>query len=235
MQTDMNMELISTAGCPYSQRTKIVLAAKGIDARIREIDLKMPPADFLARSPLAKVPVLVHGDESLVESTVINEYLDEVIPAMPLRPNDPALRARMRFLVALEDTHVVPAFYRLVTAQDEHSIARAIERYRDALDQFESLALQNGTPFMLGDEPTLADITAVTHLQRHYLLSGFRNIEPLGDRPLGRWLKRMNALAPVSAVSPSAEVMHVDLLPYFEGTANGVTAKEIALANGTTV
>lgn len=234
MQTDTNMELISSAGCPYAQRTKIVLAVKGIDARIREIDLKAPPEDFLARSPLAKVPVLVHGDESLVESTVINEYLDEVIPAMPLRPNDPALRARMRFLVALEDTRVVPAFYRLVTAQDEQSIARASERYRDALDRFESLALQNDTPFMLGDEPTLADITAVTHLQRHYLLSEFRNIEPLGDRSLGRWLKRMNALAPVRAGSPSAEVMHADLLPYFAGAADGVTAKEIALANGTT-
>ena len=101
MQTDTNMELISTAGCPYAQRKEIVLAAKSIDARIREIDFKAPPEEFLARSPLAKVPVLVHGDESPVESTVINEYLDEVIPVMPLRPNDPALRARMRFLVAL--------------------------------------------------------------------------------------------------------------------------------------
>ena len=90
---------MSTAGCPYAQRQEIVLVAKGTDARIREIDFKAPPEGSLARSPLAKVPV--HGDESLVESTVINEYLDEVIPAMPLHPNDPALRARMRFLVAL--------------------------------------------------------------------------------------------------------------------------------------
>ena len=59
MQTDTNMELISTAACPYAQRKKIVLTAKGIDARIREIDFKAPPKYFLARSPLAKVPVLL--------------------------------------------------------------------------------------------------------------------------------------------------------------------------------
>jgi glutathione S-transferase len=38
----------------------------------------------------------VHDRRVVVESTVINEYLDDAFPEMPLRPADPAERASMR-------------------------------------------------------------------------------------------------------------------------------------------
>ena len=42
------------------------------------------------------VPTLVHDGEVIIESSVINEYLDDVFPEVPLRPHDPLGRARMR-------------------------------------------------------------------------------------------------------------------------------------------
>jgi glutathione S-transferase len=42
--------------------------------------------EFLAINPLGQVPVLVHDGRVLTESSVINEYLDEVFPQVPLRP-----------------------------------------------------------------------------------------------------------------------------------------------------
>jgi glutathione S-transferase len=40
--------------------------------------------DFLALNPRAVVPVLVHDGATIVESTVICEYVDEVFPSHPL-------------------------------------------------------------------------------------------------------------------------------------------------------
>ena len=42
------------------------------------------------------MPTLVHDDRIIVESTVINEYLDDAFPDLPLRPAHPLDRAKMR-------------------------------------------------------------------------------------------------------------------------------------------
>ena len=42
------------------------------------------------------VPALRHNGEVIIESSVINEYLDDVFPEIPLRPHDPLGRARLR-------------------------------------------------------------------------------------------------------------------------------------------
>ncbi len=56
----------------------MVLHEKRVDFEIHEVDLSNKSAEFLAVSPTGKVPVVVvHGD-SLYESNVVNQYLDEV-------------------------------------------------------------------------------------------------------------------------------------------------------------
>lgn len=52
--------------------------------------------DYLKLNPNAVVPTLVHDGVPVIESTVINEYIDEVFPDPPLRPADALGRARMR-------------------------------------------------------------------------------------------------------------------------------------------
>jgi len=42
------------------------------------------------------VPTLIHDGTVIIESTVINEYIDDAFPDPPLKPADPAGRARMR-------------------------------------------------------------------------------------------------------------------------------------------
>jgi glutathione S-transferase len=68
--------------------------------------------EFLKLNPRGKVPVLVHstpdGDVLLSESSVINEYLEEVFPNPPLMPPTPAQRAHVRALVYLFDTELSP-------------------------------------------------------------------------------------------------------------------------------
>lgn len=64
---------------------------------------------FRAINPEGMVPVLVHDGRVVRESTVINEYLEDVFPELPLRPADPWLRAEMRVLTKYVDEYFCPA------------------------------------------------------------------------------------------------------------------------------
>jgi glutathione S-transferase len=60
-------------------------------------------------NPNAVVPTLVHDGRVVVDSSVINEYLDEVFPEVPLVPHDVYERARMRSWKAYIDEVPTPA------------------------------------------------------------------------------------------------------------------------------
>mgnify|MGYP001549982441 CR=1 FL=1 len=64
---------------------------------------------FRALNPEGMVPVLLHDERVVRESTVINEYLEDVFPDAPLRPADPWLRAEMRVLTKYVDEYFCPA------------------------------------------------------------------------------------------------------------------------------
>ena len=64
---------------------------------------------FRKLSPDGMVPILVHDDRVVRESTVINEYLEDVFPDAPLRPADPWERAGMRVLTKYVDEYFCPA------------------------------------------------------------------------------------------------------------------------------
>jgi glutathione S-transferase len=65
--------------------------------------------EFQAISPEGLVPVLVHDGRVVTESTVINEYLEDVFADVPLRPADPWARAQMRVWTKYVDEFFCPA------------------------------------------------------------------------------------------------------------------------------
>jgi glutathione S-transferase len=62
---------------------------------------------FVAINPEGQVPVLDHDGVIITHTTVINEYLEDVFPDVPLRPRDPAGAARMRYWNKFVDEHVM--------------------------------------------------------------------------------------------------------------------------------
>ncbi|MDU8944051.1 glutathione S-transferase family protein [Ovoidimarina sediminis] len=86
---------ISHALCPYVRRVAIALLEKGVAFDRRTVALSHKPGWFLAISPLGRTPVLQAGDDVLLESAAILEYLEETLPN-PLHPQDHAERARHR-------------------------------------------------------------------------------------------------------------------------------------------
>ena len=53
--------------------------------------------------------MLVHDGKVIIESTVINEYIEDVFPDVPLRPSDPYWCARMRIWTKFVDEYLCPA------------------------------------------------------------------------------------------------------------------------------
>ena len=90
-------------GCPYAQRCWLALELKGVPYVRVEIDLRAKPQWLLQVSPLGRVPALIADDEhAVVESTVINEFLEEAFPELGhpvfLRVGLPAVRRWRRNL-----------------------------------------------------------------------------------------------------------------------------------------
>jgi glutathione S-transferase len=82
--------------------------------------------EYMKLNPKAVVPTLVHDGAVIVESTVINEYLDEVFPEPPLKPADPVARARMREWTKMVDEEVHPACAEITFASCHRNIIRRL-------------------------------------------------------------------------------------------------------------
>lgn len=128
-----------------SQKVRLCLAEKRLTAREHVLDLRrfdqVSPA-FLAINPDGMVPVLRHEGLTLTESTVINEYLDDRFPDVPLRPADAAGRARVGMWSRLVDEVASPAikapsFARnlapMLRAMPAEALEAALARMPDAM------------------------------------------------------------------------------------------------------
>ena len=81
-----------------------------------ELDLANKPAWYSSVSLYGKVPALEHEGQRIVESAVINEYLEEVFPQPRLLPQAAAQRALARIWIDFANTRLAPAFTRFVDA-----------------------------------------------------------------------------------------------------------------------
>lgn len=85
-----------------SQRVRFVLNAKGLP--FEEIRLNLLAGDqlepsYLALNPNGVVPTLEHDGQIIIDSSVIMEYLDEVVPQTSFTPRSALGRAHMRALM----------------------------------------------------------------------------------------------------------------------------------------
>lgn len=99
---------ISTCG----QKVRLALAEKGLAFESRVIDWGKQEhlSDwYLKLNPNGVVPTLVDGDEPVIDSSVICEYLEEAFPARPIAPADPLGRAKLRAWMRYSEEVPTPA------------------------------------------------------------------------------------------------------------------------------
>lgn len=102
--------IVGSYASPYVRKVLACMALKGVDYEIDPITPFFANADFERLSPLRRVPVLIDGDVTLCDSSVICAYLDEAYGGHPLLPADPKHRARARWLEEYADTRLGDIF-----------------------------------------------------------------------------------------------------------------------------
>ena len=84
---------------PYAMSCYVTLVEKKLPFTLQTVDIDngehLLPA-FRDLAPTGRIPLLVHGDVALNESSAIIEYLDEVFPETTVLPQDVVLRAQAR-------------------------------------------------------------------------------------------------------------------------------------------
>jgi glutathione S-transferase len=149
----------------FGAKAQIAALEKGL-----AVDVVMVPFDFhalytpkhpqvLRINPKAQVPVLVHGDLELFDSTQIFEYFEDLQPTPALWPREVRARARARQLELQSDEVYFPHVVRLMGLQDrlqEPPAQAAIGAARAFCAALESL-LADDRVWLLGDY-TYADI-----------------------------------------------------------------------------
>ena len=152
----------------YHNKVRLALLEKGIPF---EEDPGVHPSqkdEYLAKSPMGKIPYLELDGARLCESEVIVEYLEEKFAQKPLLPKDPLERAKVRELIAVMELHMELVARRLygglffggtlseeTRQQVEKDLAKGIRAFK-ALAKFD--------PYVAGKELTLADCAAAVHL-----------------------------------------------------------------------
>ncbi|MCP5057623.1 MAG: glutathione S-transferase family protein [bacterium] len=95
-----------------SQKVRLVLAEKGLPYESHMLDLMAGDQHaeaYVKLNPGHVVPTLVHDGRALVESTLINEYLEDAFPEPPCAPADALERHAMRLWTKRIDGQVHPS------------------------------------------------------------------------------------------------------------------------------
>jgi len=140
----------------YSHQVRIVLAEKGVNFEVIDVEPNNKPEDLADLNPYNTVPTLVDRDLVLFEARIIMEYLDERFPHPPLMPVYPVARARSRLMMH----RVQRDWYSLMNIivdpkENENNIDKAKKELRDSLITLGPVF--SDTAFFLSEEFTLVD------------------------------------------------------------------------------
>lgn len=155
------MTLFSSDSDLHCHRVRIVLAEKGINFEVVDVDPTNPPEDLMELNPYGGVPTLVDRELVLYDAQVIMEYLDERFPHPPLMPVDPVSRGRTRMTLCRIQRDWDSLITRIVASNDA---AQAAKELRESLTVVAPIFEQK--PFFMSDEFSLMDCAVAPILWR---------------------------------------------------------------------
>ncbi len=164
-----SLEIFSSEGCPFAQRSRMVLIEKGVEFSLTEINLGKKPEGWEKISPYGKVPLLRNDGVTIYESAIINEYLDETFPDPPLMPADPIGRAQARIWIDYCTNHYLPAVYHLrVNHDNPEKLQQGLGKLKESFlfMEYEGMRKLSAGPYWMGKQPTLVDFQFMPFLER---------------------------------------------------------------------
>ncbi|KAF2255781.1 hypothetical protein BU26DRAFT_512739 [Trematosphaeria pertusa] len=153
-----DLKLFGSCFCPFVQRVWISLEHKQIPYQYIEVDPYKKPQSLLEVNPRGLVPAIRHGPTwSTHESTVIMEYFEDLHMGPALLPPDPQTRATCRLWSDHVNRQIVPAFYRLLQAQDTNDQVNHASELKTEIGKLVDAADATG-PFFLGKDLGFVDV-----------------------------------------------------------------------------
>src|SRR5690606_17745513 len=177
------MTLFSKADDPWSHRTRIVLAEKGIPYETIDVSDGNLPEDLLDLNPYSTIPTLVDRDLVLYESRIIIEYLDERFPHPPLMPVDPVTRAQFRLALYRIEKDWYSLAEEIADGVERKPVGRAVKALEESI--LSGVEIFAAKKFFLSDEFSLVDCTIAPILWR---LPLFGIKLPASARPILRYM-----------------------------------------------
>jgi len=190
------------------------LSEKGIPFEVIEIDLKNKPDWFLEISPYGKVPVVKHGDALLYESSIINEYLDEVFTDTPMLLGDPVPRARQRIWIDFCNTRMQSRQGAVLRASVD-DFAEKVKEYEESLAMLEEHlgAMDRPAPYYGGERIDLVDATYAPLWERSAVLPLLRGYDiPERFSRVRRWREALAAHPAVQSTATPLEELKANYI-----------------------
>lgn len=195
---------------PFGWKVRLVMAEKNIPYESIVPTNKNDDPEFAKLNPFRLTPVLQLEDgRTIYESSVINEYLDEVFPDPRMLPEGPYERARIRILEDTSDQYLYAAVRGLRDAlfiyeppllvprpgvsPSDAAVVEARKRIEEQLGTFEE-ALGHG-PWFGGEDFSVADAALVPPI--------VGSLETLGVLPDAKRFPRLAAWRDRVVVRPS--------------------------------
>lgn len=147
------MTCFSEADDIYCHQVRIVLAEKGVNVEVVDVDPKDPPEELLMLNPYQSLPTLVDRDLVIYSSNIIMEYLDERFPHPPLLPVYPVARAKTRLMMSRIAEDWYSLFHKI-----ENKTSDAEQAKKELLESLMSInAVFGEQEFFLSEDFSLVD------------------------------------------------------------------------------
>ena len=161
-----------------SHRLRIALNLKGLATDYVAVDLRTEEhlkEAYKSINPQCFVPALDTGEQLLIQSPAIIEWLEEKYPTPALLPKDPDARAHVRALAAIVGCDVHPINNRRILeylrkqlgANEDAINAWCATWITDGFNAYEALLAADKTrgQFSCGESPTMADVYLVPQVE----------------------------------------------------------------------
>ena len=179
---------------PQTRSTRAIwmLEEAGIDYEMELIDIGSPDRkdsdEFLAASPMGKVPAIVDGETAMSESAAICIYVADRYGGGTLAPSiDDAMRGKYLYWTIYTPAVVEPAMSEKFNKIESNRVRSGWGDFDLMIKTFdEGLA---GNQWILGDQFTAADVmlgSSAVFMRMFEMLPDSKNLSDYADRCLAR-------------------------------------------------
>ncbi|MEC9375906.1 MAG: glutathione S-transferase family protein [Pseudomonadota bacterium] len=180
------MKLYGAIASPYVTRVVMFARIKNIKLELVEAPSGPRSEEYRSINPIGKIPSLVVDGNTIAESEVICEYLEDMYPTPSGLPKSQIDRASSRMISRITDLYIAPNVSNMVRQVNPDSRDSAvIDESKQAFEKaFGYLEHFMGTgPFSVNETPSLGDCAAGPYMMLLKKIV-FQNFEEIKDPTL---------------------------------------------------